>query len=308
MVGLLLGAQMVSFPTTLILTMRRVLKVGLGPVDVDQAIEQASRERLEEVQLLRPGFLHGVSPGRRRVWTVAGMVLLVAGAGMLASGQPYGLLPIVVGSVVLVGSFVMRLRIGADWGRRQAMGLGLRFLKSYLGRGLFRLAGLGVKVGQQNAPPASQRTELVLGDAAGALFQALPSQVRKRLIEVPDVIKRLEGDAGVLRQRELALGNAIAKARPDRDVKATTGRREATVVQLIQARDATRQRLATAVAALEVIRLDLLRLQAGVGSPEDLTADLERAREIAAAVSAEIAGRQEVSALLHSEPYPTPQG
>jgi hypothetical protein len=49
---------------------------------------------------------------------------------------------------------------------------------------------------------------------------------------------------------------------------------------------------------LEGIRLDLLRLHAGVGSPDDLTTNLERARAISEAVNAELAGREEVDRLL----------
>jgi hypothetical protein len=67
---------------------------------------------------------------------------------------------------------------------------------------------------------------------------------------------------------------------------------------MANARDRVRQRLATAVAALEGIRLDLLRLHAGVGSPDDLTANLEHARDISVAVNAELAAREEVDRLF----------
>jgi hypothetical protein len=58
------------------------------------------------------------------------------------------------------------------------------------------------------------------------------------------------------------------------------------------------QRLATAVAALENIRLDLLRLTAGVGTVDQISADLSAARRIGADVDAVLAGRQEVETLL----------
>ncbi|NIM50505.1 MAG: hypothetical protein GTO22_14855, partial [Gemmatimonadales bacterium] len=56
--------------------------------------------------------------------------------------------------------------------------------------------------------------------------------------------------------------------------------------------------LAITVAALENVRLGMLRLQAGAGTIDDLTLQLERAREIGERVSAEIAARQEVKELL----------
>lgn len=68
------------------------------------------------------------------------------------------------------------------------------------------------------------------------------------------------------------------------------------------ARRAARERLATVVAALESIRLDLLRLHAGVGSPDDLTADLERAREIGSTVDRELDAQRDVERLLSRTP------
>jgi eukaryotic-like serine/threonine-protein kinase len=299
LIGLMLGAQVVGFPITMLLTMRRVLKAGLGPSDVQRAIEQATSDRLEEQQLLRGSWTVTPPPSRRRIWTLVGGTLLVGGVGLSVAGVRAGLVPAVIGGVILVGSVAMRLPQAEDWGKRRAMGLGLRLLNSRLGRFLFRIAGLGVKVGQQNLPPATERTELVLGDAAGALFDALPSEVRKRFTDVPAAIKRLEDDASVLRAREQVLSNAIARAEPDRAASVGIERRGAAVAELAQARDATKERLATAVAALENIRLDLLKLQAGVGSMDDLTADLESAREINEAVKAELAARAEVERVLH---------
>ena len=95
-------------------------------------------------------------------------------------GVRAGLIPAAIGGVILIGSVAMRLPKSEAWSKRRAIGLGLRLLNSRVGKLLFKLAGLGVKVGQQNVPPATERTELVLGDAAGALFDALPSQARKR--------------------------------------------------------------------------------------------------------------------------------
>ncbi len=296
--GLMLGAQVVGFPIAMLLSMRRVLKAGLGPDDVRGAIEQATSDRLEEQQLIHGGWTTTPPPGRRRIWTILGSTLFVGGVGLSIAGVRAGLVPAAIGGVILVGSVAMRLPQTESWGKRRAMGLGLRLLNSRLGRLLFKVAGLGVKVGQQNIAPATERTELVLGDAAGALFDALPSEVRRRFADVPAAIKRLEEDAKVLRAREQILSDAIARAAPDRGASVGIERRGAAVSGLAQARDATKERLATAVAALENIRLDLLKLQAGVGSADDLTADLESAREINEAVKAELAARAEVERVL----------
>ena len=63
-------------------------------------------------------------------------------------------------------------------------------------------------------------------------------------------------------------------------------------------RGAAQQRLADAVAALEAIRLNLLRLCAGGGSVDSLTADLSAARDVGAEVDRLLAGHEEVAALL----------
>jgi serine/threonine-protein kinase len=298
LIGLMLGAQVVGFPIAMLLSMRRVLKAGLGPSDVQRAIEQATSDRVEEHQLLHGGWTGTALPDRRRILTLVGGGVFVGGLGLWVAGVPLALLPVFTGGFILLGSLVTRLQTIEDWGKRRAMGLGLRLLNSRLGRFLFKIAGLGVTVGQQNVPPATERTELVLGDAAGVLFDALPSEVRKRFREVPATIKRLEEDARVLRAREQALSEALARADPDRAVSVGTERRGRAKADLAEAREAARERLATAVAALENIRLDLLKLQAGVGSVDDLTADLESAREINDAVNAELAARNEVERVL----------
>jgi len=58
------------------------------------------------------------------------------------------------------------------------------------------------------------------------------------------------------------------------------------------------QRLADAVAALETIRLNLLRLHAGTGSVKSLTTDLGLAREIAADIDRHVQGLREVDETL----------
>ena len=67
------------------------------------------------------------------------------------------------------------------------------------------------------------------------------------------------------------------------------------------ARDAAQQRLADAVASLETIRLGLLRMQAGTGNAQSITADLASAREVAEAVERLLEGQEEVEVLLRGE-------
>ncbi|MDA0330056.1 MAG: hypothetical protein O2958_13750 [Gemmatimonadetes bacterium] len=64
------------------------------------------------------------------------------------------------------------------------------------------------------------------------------------------------------------------------------------------ARDAAERRLAEVVAALESIRLQLLRLHAGVGSVAGVTADLSSARELSRDVEHLLEANRQVGEVL----------
>jgi predicted Ser/Thr protein kinase len=131
------------------------------------------------------------------------------------------------------------------------------------GRAFFWLAGLGLKATARPALPSVDRTELVLGRSALSAYEALPDAERRQARDLPAVIERLETGAEALR-----------------------------------ARGDTGESLTEAVAALEHLRLALVKRQAGVGSPSDLTLVLERARAIGDHVDRRIAAAAEVQALL----------
>ncbi|PYP14059.1 MAG: hypothetical protein DMD54_14985 [Gemmatimonadetes bacterium] len=131
------------------------------------------------------------------------------------------------------------------------------------GRSFFWLAGWGLKATARAALPSIERTELVLGRSALSAYQALPDAERRQARDLPAVIERLETGAEALR-----------------------------------ARGDTGESLTEAVAALEHLRLALVKRQSGMGSPSDLTLVLERARAIGDHVDRRIAAAAEVQALL----------
>ena len=67
---------------------------------------------------------------------------------------------------------------------------------------------------------------------------------------------------------------------------------------LLEARDSADARLSEVVEALETIRLELLRLHAGSGSVESMTADLSSARELSDDIQRVLEGGREVEGLL----------
>jgi len=100
-----------------------------------------------------------------------------------------------------------------------------------------------------------------------------------------------------LREREERLAAAIAQAGElhATAVPAVSGaeqglvdRRAELTNDLEQARREAASRRASAIAALENIRLQLLRLRSGLASPADLTTDLEAARDVERQISAMI--------------------
>jgi serine/threonine-protein kinase len=132
-----------------------------------------------------------------------------------------------------------------------------------VGRWFFWLAGVRLKVTKRTALPSVERTELLLGRSALAAYQALPEGERRQARDLPAVVERLENGTEALR-----------------------------------ARGDTGESLTEAVAALEHLRLALVKRQSGVGSPSDLTLVLERARAIGEHVDRRLAAAAEVDALL----------
>ncbi|PYO92136.1 MAG: hypothetical protein DMD62_13960 [Gemmatimonadetes bacterium] len=131
------------------------------------------------------------------------------------------------------------------------------------GRSFFWLAGRGVKAAPRTALPSVERTELVLGRSALSAYEALPEEERRQARDLPAVVERLEAGSEALR-----------------------------------ARGDTGESLTEAVAALEHLRLALVKRQSGMGSPSDLTLVLGRARAIGDHVDRRIAAAAEVEALL----------
>ena len=130
------------------------------------------------------------------------------------------------------------------------------------GRSFFWLAGIGLKAAARPALPSVEPTELVLGRSALSAYKALPEGERRQARDLPAVLERLETGAEALR------------------AKGDTG-----------------ESLTEAVAALEHLRLALVKRQSG-GPASDLTLALERAKEIGDHVERRIAAAAEVERLL----------
>ncbi len=134
---------------------------------------------------------------------------------------------------------------------------------SGVGRVFFKVAGFRMRQPDHVPMPSADATELVLGRAATDVFDELPPDLRDQIPEVPTLIRRLERDAEVLRR----VGH-------------------------------TGEDLTEAVAALENLRVAMLRVQTGAGSIQDLTLQLERAQEVGDKIDADLLAREDVKKLL----------
>jgi hypothetical protein len=183
-----------------------------------------------------------------------------------------------------------------------------RLMDSVAGRFLTRLASVGAT---RTALPADvhRPTELAIGMAADQIFASLSKETRKGLKDLPALVRRLEAEAGLMRARVDELNAMIAGvgdqlAGPGAaslgggTAQVVAGERERLKDELAAKREQASQRLAVTVAALENIRLDLLRLKAGVGTVDQLTADLAAARDLQAEIERAVEANREVDAAL----------
>jgi hypothetical protein len=185
----------------------------------------------------------------------------------------------------------------------------LRFWSSGIGERFARFlrTGLGRARG---AVWMDQPTELVLGAAASSLFDALPKDVRRKLPALPGVVQGLEERATRLRSRIRDLEHLAAQVHPAKGAGAAsridvaeggaTGDdpRGALDGAFVASRVRAEERLGLVVAALETIRLDLLRMHAGNDSVDDLTANVAAAAQFAVEVDRSLESRDEVERLL----------
>jgi serine/threonine-protein kinase len=155
-----------------------------------------------------------------------------------------------------------------------------RAWEGWLGRAVLSLASVRLPR-RVVAARGTSATEVVLGDAAGQVFDALPPALRKRFAEVPDLLDDVSRLAGALRTRLMEVERAralIGQPAPSRSEDLSSGdqRRARATEELDGASESLRRQLATRVAALDSLRIELLRLQVGTGTPDEFAEAVRR--------------------------------
>ena len=307
---LTLFGGIVLAPTAILLReVRRVARAGYGPEDLARAF----KTHLDEGRALR-SFEHGRHPSlfERIMRTLA----LGSLGGAAVIGVLFALYPLVepwwnsgIGIyTMLYASVVTGLGTGlitvmrVQRRRDLASEAWWRLWSRRLGRWLFKLATLGLKRDALAPAPTHRPTELSLSLAAEKLYEDLPRETRHELREIPDLVRRLERDAQRMRARLEELQDALGgtgdegwgTGGPPDEIEQ---RRERIVLDLTRERDVVHQRLADAVAALETIRLNLLKLHAGSVTVQSITTDLGLAEDVAKEIDLLLESRREMEKL-----------
>jgi hypothetical protein len=298
-----LGAPSVIVPPRV----RRLLASGNTIADLGIALRQDLEQRREETPLrqrsrferiralLRNASLWGMG-GSWTLWWAGALVLALRPDLAVYASAPAAIL-VSIGSASVV-SFVASSVGAADEKERRSLKKAerrMKFWNSRLGKAIFKLGGVGLRTRVAEVRATHRPTEIQIGLAAEGLFESLPKETRKALGDVPATLTRLEADATKLREFLNELNEAEAAGLP---------RNVPLPADLKEIRENSEAHLAEVVAALETIRLGLLRLTTGVGSVEGLTTNLIAAGEVGDNVARILAGVEEVEKVFRSVTNP----
>jgi len=259
---------------------REAISEGWQARDLERAVEREARERSER---------EPAPPLRRRIGLYLGGLVVVTlfwlGPKQWGQGDFSGVLPWVIELVSLAVPVALGRWLGAalEAPRDGNPGLLTRAFLRFKGGVIFRAAALGLRRGPAAAALDDRPTEVLLAGAARELLRALPAPERDRLKEAGPLVEELEAAATALRQRLEELDAAAGEVGGE----GSPGRRE-TREELLAARQGTVARLATALAALDQLRLDLLRARAGVAGADGLTEGLAALDRLASRLDEEV--------------------
>jgi serine/threonine-protein kinase len=283
--------------------LRRVLKQGYTIDDLHVALRERELVRTEELRYERQFSAMPLSPALRVILLVSSTSWIaeswIVSHATLATELSPRFLSVALGlsagfavisTMGLAGQFMLQ-RLASPLAE-----LKIRFWKSAWGKRLASLASIGIEPAVR--PPLVSRmfTELALGRATDHLYHALPKAVRKELAQLPETVRRLERDATALRASIDACEDHLATFE-------RSGRRDELVERELRvARDLANDRLAQTIAAIESIRLDLLRLQIGRVGVESVTASLAAAQRVGTEIGIVADAWDEVEHLLRADP------
>ena len=269
---------------------RRQFHAGHTLAELRSALEIARRERAEVESL----SIEDEEPRAHRILrfsTIASVTWLGVTFGLVA--------PRVIADGFLIPPILVTMLLGAisnaldvqfiprkirNWFQT---GIRDRLWNSRTGEWLARRLGAPERSQALDAD-AFRATEVALGVAAADLFAALPTAYREQLAELPATVASLEAHAAAARAE---LDGLVALA--------PSGSGDAEMLET--RRKAAGAHLGESVAALEKIRLDLLRLHGGASDLAPLTTLISAARRIGEDVDRLAEAEREVEEAIDRE-------
>lgn len=289
LVGFAAAATALRAIDTLRIT-RRALREGASPVDVSTALAAP------------PVPSRPLAP-------IASVGLLMSGLG-IAIGQAFvddANLPSVIEAVANVATWVLPpvLIQRAMEGLRSASGLNTwwhLWVRRPIASRIVRWLGGRRQAEPVRPAPASGATEVLLQQAAATLFAELGVDAQRALAALPAATAALAQEAIALRARAAAIDaeQRVLRHRADDTPAEHRVRRDALQAE----RAAVDGRLGATVAALEAIRVDLLRLHADRTVPGSMTEQLDVVRELQRHVDAAAEVRRALQQPLSITPTP----
>lgn len=260
--------------TTMVQGFRTLARTGFRHDDIAHALRTVEAERNEVVSTLTAAL--GMSV-RFRIRVLATWVLLVLGltsvlvsawwlraepAGAASLGTP-GMVALVLGAaMVAMGVTFLGTTPTRSWLPRRAV---VAFWAGPGGRAIFNLFTRGSpRVAARLSPDSGSARRNVM-----TVFEALPAAQQRELREVPERVRQLEEEGEALEARVAQLRRTLAESRDPAADSSADESLEGTRRQLRQdvegAIREARARRTVIANTLEQLRLELLRLQAGVG-------------------------------------------
>ncbi|MEO8334374.1 MAG: serine/threonine-protein kinase [bacterium] len=281
--GIIFGVLVLSID--LVRRARELQAEGFGAADVRRGFEVERATHAEEQrQLFDARRTAARRRTRLRAWTTfgVGVALRVAiqfvGLQRMrgSTGMPFVIVGMIVLDLVNTVSLVVALNTSARTECR-AFRLATWLWASRFGVAFFGIAGLWLR-------RAETRPFATRGTLESRLADLTPVAVTTRFPELPAMLRQLEKSQAEIRLREFEVTRALSEAgdaRPSNDKpisvahdttseNALAHRRSVLLVEMRDALAATRARRTTIAAALENVRIQLLRISAGIGTPEDM--------------------------------------
>ena len=270
---------------------RGLQRDGFGYADIRAAFAAEARER-EELYALTMAD----ADTRQRIRTARLMVAVAAAALLvgiaLSARSPrhsvmdrVGLALASGGLLLLIFTISTRLSLDPRFTQR-AQRITASLWMGPVGRGLFRLSGAHLRAVTHAALTSADGTTRSLQ----ALLASLPAATRRTLGDAQKAIALLEQGARTLDERERELERSLLEAGQSEGLTiggdgALGERRRALLSDLERSRARARDQRAQVAAALENIRLQLLRVRSGA-SAEEMRGDIATALRVASEVRA----------------------